>query len=73
MRENTLLGADGFLGMRVSVSDASASQVTVSTHWSSVPAYEAWACSAASRRLHLPSGVCQYVPHKVRTPPFTSG
>jgi heme-degrading monooxygenase HmoA len=38
--------------------------VAVVTHWSSIPAWEAWSTSEVARRLHLPDGTYQYVPNK---------
>jgi heme-degrading monooxygenase HmoA len=38
--------------------------VAVVTHWSSIPAWEAWSSGEVARRLHLPAGTYQYVPKK---------
>ncbi|KXZ49224.1 hypothetical protein GPECTOR_22g815 [Gonium pectorale] len=61
-REVALVDASGFLG--ISVRSEELNVMTVSTQWESIPAFEAWSCSADARRHHLPSGVYQYVPRR---------
>ena len=54
-----MVSADGFLGLGV---HEDGQDVSVSSLWLSIAAWEGWALSAASRRSHLPEGVQQHVP-----------
>lgn len=48
----------------VSVTPDGGVDVTVSSLWESIPAWEAWSKSSAGTQQHLPAGVYQYVPPK---------